>query len=118
MAHILIAEDDDAMRRFLALALSRADHEVFAVSNGPDALDAVRSDKFDLMVIDIIMPGLDGIELALTATGEQPMLKILFITGFAAMATGRHSPLPPGSGLISKPFHLSDLVDRVTELLA
>ena len=65
MAVILLAEDDDSMRTFLAKALERAGYQVRAVSDGIDALAALAEEgEVDLLLADVVMPGLDGIELA------------------------------------------------------
>src|SRR5690606_24848199 len=82
MARILIAEDDDSMRAFLARALRRAGHWVEAAPDGLAAIDTLAAQDFDLLLADVVMPGLDGVELARRATRQQPRLKVMFITGF------------------------------------
>ena len=64
MAKILIAEDDKAMRVFLDRALSRSGHEVDAVPSGDTAARSVAKEAFNLLVMDIDMPGLNGVDLA------------------------------------------------------
>ncbi len=118
MARILLAEDDDIMRQFLAKALQRAGYDVEAFGNGLDALDAVSNKCYDLLLADVVMPGLDGIELARRAAKEQPGLKVMFITGFAAVALKAREKTPKGTRVLSKPFHLRDLVNQVDRLLA
>ncbi len=122
MARILLAEDDDSLRRFLASALRRAGHQVEAVGDGDSALamldDAVVP-PFDLLLADIVMPGADGIEVSRKATERAPAMKVMFITGFAAIAMNqraRRAETP--TKILSKPFHLRDLVDQVDLLLA
>lgn len=119
MANILLAEDDDAMLNFLVLALERAGHHVTARQNGLEALSALHeSDTFDLLLTDIVMPGLDGIELAQKATEICPDIKVMFITGFAAMAMRSDSDeTPDNAKTLSKPFHLNDLVEQVEKIL-
>ena len=117
MANILIAEDDDSMREFLAKALRRAGHEVVAVGDGLDALAQVTDSSFDLLLADVVMPGLDGIEVARRATKRQPSLKVMFITGFAAVALRAREQSPKDARVLSKPFHLRDLVDQVGAML-
>ena len=119
MARILLAEDDEAMRNFLEMALRRAGHEVVAATDGLEALAALDSDEsFDLLLTDIVMPGMDGIELSRTATKRHPKLKVMFITGFAGVALGKRNPAHEKARVLSKPFHLKDLVDQVESLLA
>lgn len=120
MAKILLAEDDPSMRGFLAAALEKAGHEVEAREDGLDALAAVEASKdgdFDLLLADIVMPGMDGIALAQKATALRPGLKVMFITGFAAVAMGARNPQHDRARVLSKPFHLRDLVDQVNQLL-
>ena len=120
MARILIAEDDTSMRNFLSLALTRAGHEVEMREDGLAALSALEEGlKFDLLLADIVMPGMDGIELSQKATVIAPALKVMFITGFAAVALEKAGTAPqPGAKVMSKPFHLKDLVDQIENLLA
>ncbi|MNL79148.1 response regulator FixJ [compost metagenome] len=64
------------------------------------------------------MPEMDGIELARRATELDPDLKVMFITGFAAVALNSDSKAPKDAKVLSKPFHLRDLVDEVNKMLA
>ncbi len=119
MASILLAEDDDSMRSFLANALARAGHEVQSCADGLEALNALKRSRYDLLLADIVMPGMDGIELARIATLDAPALKVLFITGFAAVALRAQRSAAGGRAkVLSKPFHLKDLVVQVEKLLA
>ena len=86
MARILLAEDDEDMRRFLTRALENAGYQVVSFNNGRDAYDRLREEPFHLLLTDIVMPEMDGIELARKASELDPDLKIMFITGFAAVA--------------------------------
>lgn len=117
MAYILLAEDDTSMREFLAKALRRAGHEVVAVGDGLDGLAQLDEAHFDLLLADVVMPGLDGIELARRAAKRQPGLKVMFITGFAAVALRAREQSPKETRILSKPFHLRDLVDQVDVML-
>src|SRR5258708_14200812 len=83
MAGILLAEDDDNMRTFLSRALRRAGHEVHAVADGDAALAWVSDRPVDLLLADVVMPGIDGIELARRANDLWPDLPVIFITPFA-----------------------------------
>ncbi|MGH1402891.1 MAG: response regulator [Alphaproteobacteria bacterium] len=120
MAKILLAEDDESMLNFLTLALERAGHTVCARRDGVEALQILHEGQtFDLLLTDIVMPGIDGIELAQKAAEIQPEIKIMFVTGFAAMSIkdiGNAKENVPQ--MLSKPFHLNDLVDQVERLLS
>jgi len=117
MAQILLAEDDHSMREFLTKALRRAGHDVVSVGDGLDALAQLTDTEFDLLLADVVMPGLDGIEVARRATKKQPGLKVMFITGFAAVALRAREQSPKDARVLSKPFHLRDLVDQVDVML-
>ena len=119
MAHILLAEDDTSMLGFLKLALEKAGHSVDTKENGVDALQALDGKThYDLLLTDIVMPGMDGIELSQKAAQIRPDLKIMFITGFSAVAIDRKDFDDRNEKILSKPFHLNDLVDQVETLLA
>ncbi len=115
---ILLAEDDNDMRRFLVKALEKAGYKVISFDNGASAYDRLREEPFSLLLTDIVMPEMDGIELARRATELDPDLKVMFITGFAAVALNSDSKAPKDAKVLSKPFHLRDLVDEVNKLLA
>jgi two-component system cell cycle response regulator CpdR len=118
MAHILLAEDDESLRKFLAQALVRAGHEVIDFGDGSEAWERLKSDRFDLLLTDIVMPGMDGIELAKRAAEMNAALKIMFITGFAAVALHPSSQAPKQAKVLSKPFHLREIVAEVDRMIA
>ncbi len=115
MSKILLAEDDTDMRRFLVKALQNAGFDVTSYDNGLSAYQRLREEPFELLLTDIVMPEMDGIELARRAAELDPDIKIMFITGFAAVALqgGRTAP---EAKLLSKPFHLKDLVMEVDRM--
>ncbi len=115
---ILLAEDDDSMRRFLVGALVKAGYDVIDFGNGADAYDRLKEEPFTLLLTDIVMPEMDGIELARRASELDPELKIMFITGFAAVTLNTDERAPKDAKVLSKPFHLKDLVAEVGRLLA
>jgi two-component system cell cycle response regulator CpdR len=115
---ILLAEDDNDMRRFLVRALTKAGYEVISFDNGKSAYDRLREEPFELLLTDIVMPEMDGIELARKATEIDPALKVMFITGFAAVALNPDNNAPKDAKILSKPFHLKDLVNEVERMLA
>src|SRR5579863_2141964 len=103
MAHILLAEDDESLRKFLAAALIKAGHSVTDFGDGGEAWDCVQRGPFDLLLTDIVMPGMDGIELAKRAVELNATLKVMFITGFAAVALHPASGAPKQAKVLSKP---------------
>ncbi|MDC8755932.1 response regulator [Erythrobacter sp. sf7] len=110
--HILLAEDEEAMRTYLARALTNAGYRVSAVDRGTEAIPLLESGDFDLLLSDIVMPEMDGIELAQRCAEISPRTKVMFITGFAAVSL-RASREQPSAKVLSKPFHLRDLVLEV-----
>ncbi len=119
MAKILLAEDDQSMLGFIKLALEKAGHDVTAEDNGTDALKHIESNEiFDLLLTDIVMPGIDGIELSQKASALKPNLKVMFITGFSAVAMGHEDFNEDKVQILAKPFHLNDLVKQVETILS
>ena len=118
MHKILLAEDDNDMRRFLVKALENAGFEVSHHDNGMSAYQRLREEPFEMLLTDIVMPEMDGIELARRASELDPDIKIMFITGFAAVALNPDSSAPKQAKVLSKPFHLRDLVSEVGKMLA
>ncbi len=118
MAKILLAEDDESMRAFLTRSLTRVGHEVLSVSDGFEALPFIVDGEFDLLVTDIVMPGMDGLELARRSSLEIPDMKVIFITGFAAVSLNSQASQQADAKVLSKPFHLRTLVDEIDRVLA
>ena len=100
------------MRSYLERALCNAGYEVESVDRGTDALPLLEKRRFDLLLSDIVMPEMDGIELAQRCNEISPSTKVMFITGFAAVSL-RASREQPHARVLSKPFHLRDLVLEV-----
>jgi two-component system cell cycle response regulator CpdR len=118
MHKILLAEDDNDMRRFLVKALENAGFEVSQHDNGMSAYQRLREEPFEMLLTDIVMPEMDGIELARRASELDPDIKIMFITGFAAVALNSDSEAPKNAKVLSKPVHLRELVSEVNKMLA
>ena len=118
VTRILLAEDDESMRGFLVRALEKAGHDVIAFANGEEAYERLKTEPFTLLLTDIVMPKMDGIELARRASELDPDLKIMFITGFAAVALNADSNAPKNAKVLSKPVHLRELVNEVQKMLA
>ena len=115
MYRILLAEDDQVMREYLTRALERSGYAVSAVDRGTAAIPLLEAETFDLLLTDIVMPEMDGIELAQKASAMCPDLRVMFITGFAAV-TLKAGRAIPNARVLSKPFHLRDLVLEVDRL--
>lgn len=118
MARILVAEDDKAMRVFLDRALSRSGHVVDAVPTGDTAAMRAANEPFDLLVTDINMPGMNGVDLARQLMDRTPKQAVLFVTGYTAQALEATDVLARGAKVLSKPFELSQLVELVNGVLS
>ncbi len=115
MARILLAEDDAAMRQYLVRALEKSGYQVVSVDRGTAAIPHLEDGGFDLLLTDIVMPEMDGIELAQKAATICPDIRVMFITGFSAVSL-RAGQAVPNSRVLSKPFHLRDLVLEVDRI--
>ena len=115
MIRILLAEDEDALRTYLSRALENAGYAVTAVDRGTAALPLLETEHFDLLLSDIVMPEMDGIELAQRCAEISPATKVMFITGFAAVTLKANREAPQAT-VLSKPFHLRDLVLEVERI--
>ncbi|GGB21191.1 response regulator [Sphingomonas metalli] len=113
----MLAEDDQVMRTYLTRALEKAGYLVDAVDRGTAALPLLEAHRFDLLLTDIVMPEMDGIELAQRAAELAPAMRVMFITGFAAV-TLRAGEAMPNARILSKPFHLRELVAEVDRMFA
>src|SRR5579859_2625438 len=87
MGRILVAEDEDGVRAFLAEALEGAGHDVVAVGDGDTALAALREGGFDALLTDLRMPGADGMTVVRAARTEQPDVEVIVLTAHGAVAT-------------------------------
>ncbi len=117
MFRILLAEDEQVMREYLARALERSGYEVIAVDSGTAAAPLLEAERFDLLLTDIIMPEMDGIQLAHHCNMVSPTTDVIFITGFSGVAL-RAGASVPNAKILAKPFHLKDLVLEVDPLFA
>lgn len=117
MASILLAEDDKAVREFVSRALRQDGHEVMAVGDGQQALNALETRKFDMMLADIVMPQVDGIALALKASKDYPDLPVLLMTGYSAERQRAHNLDALINDVISKPFTLNEIRETVRRVL-
>jgi PAS domain S-box-containing protein len=115
---VLVVEDDDSVRMLVVDVLKELGYRVIEAIDGNQALPTIEgTGRIDLMVSDVGLPGLNGRQLAEIAIAARPTLKVLFITGYAATAASRADFLAPGMQMITKPFAIDDLAQKVRELL-
>jgi DNA-binding NtrC family response regulator len=118
MARILVAEDERAVREFVRRALVHRGHEVTLVEGGLEAEHALNEGTFDLLLTDIVMPGMDGISLALKIAREKPDVRILLMSGYAAERQRAHNLDELIHRVIPKPFTLRGICAAVDDALA
>lgn len=118
-ATVLVAEDDDALRRLIVQVLRRAGYLVLEGENGAEAMAAARANDFDVDVVvgDVDMPVMGGVELVLTLQARLPSLVALVISGHAGVSA-LEDLAPRSAAFLAKPFRPSELVDAVNDLLA
>src|SRR5437899_12449760 len=100
MAKIILAEDDNDMRRFLVKALQNAGYDVISFDNGLSAYQRLREEPFELLLTDIVIPEMDGIELSRRACELDPDYKFIIINGFALLATNIYEAPPKYSKVL------------------
>jgi CheY-like chemotaxis protein len=120
MPRILIAEDDEPVRRFVKRALELDGHQVETAEDGAAALDRLIAEEgaFDLLLSDIRMPMMDGIALALQVARDFPGLPILLMTGFADQRERAHDLMAIVEDVITKPFSLAEIRAAVNSIIA
>jgi two-component system cell cycle sensor histidine kinase/response regulator CckA len=116
---ILLVEDEDAVRGLLREVLEGAGYTVLQAASGAEALRVSRAHAgtVDLLLTDVVMPGMGGREMATLLAAQRPGLRVLFASGYTAEAIARHGVLEPGTDLIHKPFTPDALLRRVRERL-
>jgi CheY-like chemotaxis protein len=120
MKRLLIVEDDDSVRTLAARALERAGYAVDVATNGKGGLEAIAAagGRYDLIISDVRMPGMDGIEMAKAAARYYPGIRILFVTGYADQRERTAELDGVVAGVLQKPFTLVEIRARVDKLLA
>ena len=116
---ILFVEDEDSLRRMLCDYLVRCGYQVAEAGDGRTALERFRGRgaEFDLLVTDVVMPGLGGEELAAALVAENPALQVLHISGYAESSLAPEGLLPPGVRLLQKPFSPRRLEAEIRTIL-
>jgi signal transduction histidine kinase len=116
---VLVVEDQPEVRRLTMVILERFGYHLLEASSGAEALDLLKrhSQVIDLMITDVVMPGMNGKELATRATELRPSLKVLYISGYTADAIGRQGVLDSGVAYLPKPFTATQLSTKIREVL-
>jgi excisionase family DNA binding protein len=114
---VLVADDDAPVREVLVSILAGAAYEVEAVSDGLAAIARLRADSFDLLVTDLKMPGVEGIELAGEAKHLRPGIKIVIVTAHPSQSSAIDAVNIGLDGYLTKPFRAMDLLMTVARAL-
>jgi PAS domain S-box-containing protein len=116
---VLLVEDDSSVRLLIGEVLRDLGYACIEASDAQAAMPMLMSNaRLDLMITDVGLPGMNGRELAKIARQHRPHLKILFVTGYAEHATGRHPFLERGMEMVTKPFVLDALALKIRQMLA
>jgi CheY-like chemotaxis protein len=111
-----VIDDDPDVRGFIAVTLEESGYRVRQASDGPEGLAALAEDRPDLIVLDFIMPGLTGAEVARRILADHPAQRILFVSGYSE--TDAVNQAAPGAPLLAKPFRAEALGKAVRAALA
>jgi CheY-like chemotaxis protein len=116
---VLVIDDETTVRMLMIDVLSEAGYTVLEAQDGPSGLRILQSNrKVDLLVTDVGLPkGMNGRQVADAARQTKPDLKVLFVTGFAENAAIGNGQLPPGMAVLTKPFQIADLANKVGEII-
>lgn len=118
MARILIAEHNQATSGYLQTALKKSGNSVRATGTGLETWRATSEEIFDILIVNIVMPGVDGFTLAQRALYDNPELQVIFVTGFAGVVmntqdTPSYAPAP----MVGHPFHIKEIAGYVRTML-
>lgn len=117
--NILVVEDDSDVRAYVLETLRELNYNVMGAADARQALDIVDADRFDfhLLLTDVVLPGMNGRELADRIKQKRQNVPVLFMTGYSRNAIVHHGRLDPGVDLIQKPVTQEALAARVREML-
>jgi len=115
---ILICDDEDALRTILSSELSGAGYEVATAADGEEGVTEIKNRKFDLVLLDIKMPKMDGFEVLKFIKKEQPGVKVIMLTGFADLKNAIESKKYGAEDFVSKPYDLVDLLTTIERVLS
>jgi two-component system, cell cycle sensor histidine kinase and response regulator CckA len=115
---LLVVEDEAAVRRAVQRNLERLGYRVIAAQDGEDALKIVASlDGVDLLLTNVVMPGIDGPELACQLRERWSGLPVLFVTGYSADRLARTGVVGPTDRVLEKPYQLAELTRTIRQML-
>lgn len=117
-SRILVVDDEEALRTVLSSELVSAGYDVNTASDGDEAIATVQNKKFDLVLLDIKMPKVDGFEVLKFIKKSSPALKVIMLTGFADLKNAIESKKHGAEDFVSKPYDLVDLLTTIERVLS
>ena len=117
-SNILVVDDEDALRMVLSSELQSSGYEVGTASDGDEAINLVQTKKFDLVLLDIKMPRVDGFEVLKFIKKNYPTIKVIMLTGFADLKNAIESKKHGAEDFVSKPYDLVDLLTTIERVLS
>jgi len=116
---VLLAEDEELLREVAAITLRRARYVVIEAGDTDSAFAAVNhsGQKVDLLITDVMLPGIGGLRLFEELLRSNPALKVVFISGYSVEVVFKDAPLPGGALFLQKPYETSSLLASVVQLL-
>jgi two-component system cell cycle sensor histidine kinase/response regulator CckA len=116
---VVLVEDEELIRRLLERVLDSAEYEVLVAANGEKALRLIeaRAGELALLLTDLVMPGMSGLELARAARELQPELPVLCMSGYSEQMLRDRGSEGDEVAFIEKPFAPGELTDRIADLL-
>ncbi len=117
-SRILVVDDEDSLRTILSSELTSVGYEVSTAPDGEEAISMVQNKKFDLVLLDIKMPKVDGFEALKFIKKTYPAMKVIMLTGFADLKNAIESKKHGAEDFVSKPYDLVDLLTTIERVLS
>jgi two-component system, OmpR family, response regulator len=112
---VLLVDDEEAFTGNLAMILTVRDYEVTAVHDGESAIRAVEEGEYDVAILDLMMPGIDGIETLRQIKKRKPLLEVIMLTGHGSIETGVEGMNLGAFDYAMKPIDVGDLLEKITD---
>ena len=116
--NILVVDDEDALRTVLSSELQSEGYSVVSASDGDEAISVLQQKSFDLVLLDIKMPRVDGFEELRFLKERYPKTKVIMLTGFADLKNAIESKKLGAEDFVSKPYDLVDLLTTIERVLS
>ena len=116
MTSILVVDDEDFFRERLSKALQKREFQVFSAANYEDALAIVQSNKPDMGIFDLKMPGKSGLELLKDTLSYHPEMKVIVLTGYGSIATAIDAVKAGALSYIAKPADVDDILGAFSKV--